>query len=121
MNAVSTVRLHEMGHFVEHVRRFLKWDRSMDLANHLTVTATTCLEVCFAYSRSPSQLGASMNANGPARLCLSIETLIGSPMQADLDEVAATLTEGPRGPSASTHRVVVITPNRIDWWSLSSC
>ena len=63
MQTVTAGLSREMASLPEHVRRSLTWDRGMELADHVTVSANTGLDVDFADPHSPWQRGTNDNTN----------------------------------------------------------
>lgn len=96
MQSVTAGLSREMAKLPDHVRRSLTWDRGMELANHLAVTANTGLAVYFADPHSPWQRGTNENTNRLLRQYFPKGVSMRDLTQADLDHVAAKLNTRPR-------------------------
>ena len=74
----------------------LTWDRGMELAKHLELTACTGVKVYFCDPQSPWQRGTNENTNGLIRQYFPKKTCLAQYSQQELDEVAAQLNSRPR-------------------------
>jgi IS30 family transposase len=96
MASVTAGLSRELGRLPEQVRRSLTWDRGMELADHVGVTANTGLAVFFADPRSPWQRGTNENTNRLLRQYFPKGVSMAGLTQADLDVVANRLNTRPR-------------------------
>ena len=96
MQAVTAGLSREMASLPEHVRRSLTWDRGMELADHVTVSANTGLDVYFADPHSPWQRGTNENTNRLLRQYFPKGVSMKDLTQAELNQIAAKLNARPR-------------------------
>ncbi len=78
------------------LRRTLTWDRSREMAEHRTITATTGMSVYLCKPRSPWQRGTNENTNRLLRQYLPKNADLRKYSQEDLDFIAAELNNRPR-------------------------
>ena len=96
MATVTAGPSREMTKVPTAICRSLTWDRGMELADHMTVTANTGLDIYFADPRSPWQRGTNRNSNRLLRQCFPKGTRKGPFTQDDVEPIAARLSSRPR-------------------------
>lgn len=78
------------------LRLSLTWDRGMELAKHLELTASTGVKVYFCDPQSPWQRGTNENTNGLIRQFFPKKTCLAQYSQQELDKGAAQLNSWPK-------------------------
>ncbi len=96
MATVTAGLSREMTKLPTAICRSLTWDRGMELADHMTVTANTGLDIYFADPRSPWQRGTNRNSNRLLRQYFPKGTRKGPFTQDDVEPIAASLSSRPR-------------------------
>lgn len=78
------------------LRLSLTWDRGMELAKHLELTASIGVKVYFCDPQSPWQRGTNENTNGLIRQFFPKKTCLAQYSPQELDKVAAQLNSRQR-------------------------
>ncbi|MFM5536075.1 IS30 family transposase [Aeromonas veronii] len=94
--SVNQALINKFQELPPKLRLSLTWDRGMELAKHLELTASTGVKVYFCDPQSPWQRGTNENTNGLIRQFFPKKTCLAQYSQQELDKVAAQLNSRPR-------------------------
>ncbi len=94
--SVNQALINKFQELPPKLRLSLTWDRGMELAKHLELTASTGVKVYFWDPQSPWQRGTNENTNGLIRQFFPKKTCLAQYSQQELDKVAAQLNSRPR-------------------------
>jgi IS30 family transposase len=94
--SVNQALINKFQELPPKLRLSLTWDRGMELAKHLELTASTGVKVYFCDPQSPWQRGTNENTNGLIRQFFPKKTCLAQYSQQELDKVAAQLNSKPR-------------------------
>jgi IS30 family transposase len=106
---------HHITTLPDQLRRSLTWDQGKEMAQHVTFTVDSGVQVYFCDPKSPWQRGTNENTNGLLRQYFPKGTDLRAISQKRLDDVAAELNERPRKtlefmtPSEKFHEAVATT------------
>ncbi len=89
--SVNQALINKLQELPPKLRLSLTWDRGMELAKHLELTASTGVKVYFCDPQSPWQRGTNENTNGLIRQFFPKKTCLAQYSQQELDKVAAAL------------------------------
>lgn len=85
-----------MSRYPTELAKTLTWDRGIEMANHVELTARTGIDVYFADPYKPWQRGSNENINGLLREYLPKSTDLSVHSAADLAAIAQELNDRPR-------------------------
>ena len=94
--SVNQALINKFQELPPKLRLSLTWDRGMELAKHLELTASTGVKVYFCDPQSLWQRGTNENTNGLIRQFFPKKTCLAQYSQQELDKVAAQLNSRPR-------------------------
>ncbi|ATY80465.1 IS30 family transposase [Aeromonas veronii] len=94
--SVNQALINKFQELPPKLRLSLTWDRGMELAKHLELTASTGVKVYFCAPQSPWQRDTNENTNGLIRQFFPKKTCLTQYSQQELDKAAAQLNSRPR-------------------------
>ena len=94
--SVNQALIHAFSELPQSMKKYLTWDRGMELARHAEFTQRTNIPVYFCDPQSPWQRGTNENTNSLIRQYYPKKTCLARHSQRELNSVAGELNDRPR-------------------------